>query len=170
MHSGRKKVHFGGSTSSFVWRRDATQYLNVLNVTRHLITYLRILNACTPFCAIRKHLTNISDTYIIRYAFEWTGTDTECHGILRYGKIYEYSLFVCLFDKKGAPQLSGQASPSTQVTAPRGPFPHAGSTSPGWATTTYTQTTPLRAEVVPGAAWSRRRTRDRRPHRSKQEG
>ena len=32
---------------------------------------------------------------IIRYAFEWTGT--ECHGILRYGKIYEYSLFVCLF-------------------------------------------------------------------------
>ena len=22
---------------------------------------------------------------------------TECHGILRYGKIYEYSLFVCLF-------------------------------------------------------------------------
>ena len=27
--------------------------------------------------------------------FEWTGT--ECHGILRYGKIYEYSLFVCLF-------------------------------------------------------------------------
>ena len=55
-----------------------------------------------------------------------------------------------------------------QVTAPRGPFPHAGSASPGWATTTYTQTTPLRAEVVPGAAWSRRRTRDRRPHRSKQ--
>ena len=34
--------------------------------------------------------------HIIRYAFEWTGTD-ECHGILRYGKIYEYSLFVCLF-------------------------------------------------------------------------
>ena len=33
--------------------------------------------------------------HIIRYAFEWTGT--ECHGILRYGKIYEYSLFVCLF-------------------------------------------------------------------------
>ena len=33
--------------------------------------------------------------HIIRYAFEWTGT--ECHGILRYGKIYEYSLFVvCL--------------------------------------------------------------------------
>ena len=24
-------------------------------------------------------------------------TGTECHGILRYGKIYEYSLFVCLF-------------------------------------------------------------------------
>ena len=22
-----------------------------------------------------------------------------CHGILRYGKIYEYSLFVCLFGK-----------------------------------------------------------------------
>ena len=56
----------------------------------------------------------------------------------------------------------------TQVTGPRGPFPHAGSTSPGWATRTYTQTTPLRAEVVPGAAWSRRRTRDHRPHRSKQ--
>ena len=33
--------------------------------------------------------------HIIRYAFERTGT--ECHGILRYGKIYEYSLFVCLF-------------------------------------------------------------------------
>jgi hypothetical protein len=31
--------------------------------------------------------------HIIRYAFERTGT--ECHGILRYGKIYEYSLFVC---------------------------------------------------------------------------
>ena len=56
----------------------------------------------------------------------------------------------------------------TQVTAPRGPFPHAGSTPPGWATTSYTQTPPLRAEVVPGAAWSRRRTRDHRPHRSKQ--
>ena len=33
--------------------------------------------------------------HIIRYAFERTGT--ACHGILRYGKIYEYSLFVCLF-------------------------------------------------------------------------
>ena len=32
--------------------------------------------------------------HIIRYAFERTGTGTECHGILRYGKIYEYSLFV----------------------------------------------------------------------------
>ena len=34
--------------------------------------------------------------HIIRYAFEWTGT--ECHGILRYGKIYEYSLFVVVYD------------------------------------------------------------------------
>jgi hypothetical protein len=32
--------------------------------------------------------------HIIRYAFERTGT--ECHGILRYGKIYEFlCLFVC---------------------------------------------------------------------------
>ena len=56
----------------------------------------------------------------------------------------------------------------TQVTAPRGTFPFAGSTSPGRATTGYTQTTPLRAEGVPSAAWSRRLTRDRRPRRSKQ--
>ena len=39
---------------------------------------------------------------------------------------------------------------------------------PGRATTGYTQTTPLRAEGVPSAAWSRRLTRDRRPRRSKQ--
>jgi hypothetical protein len=32
--------------------------------------------------------------HIIRYAFERTGT--ECHGILRYGKIYEYRI-LCLF-------------------------------------------------------------------------
>ena len=55
----------------------------------------------------------------------------------------------------GARRLSEERSLLTQVTAPRGPFPRAGSTSPGWATTTCTQTTPLRAEVVPGAAWSR---------------
>ena len=42
----------------------------------------------------------------------------------------------------------------TQVTAPRGPFPHAGSTSPGSAQ--HTQTTLLRAGVVPGAAWRER--------------
>ena len=63
----------------------------------------------------------------------------------------------------GARRLSERRIAFTQVMAPRGPFPHAGSTSPGRATARYTQTTPLRAEVVPGAAWSRRRTRDRRP-------
>ena len=68
----------------------------------------------------------------------------------------------------GARRLSERQLAFTQVMAPRGPFPHAGSTSPGRATARYTQTTPLRAEVVPGAAWSRRRTRDRRPQRSKQ--
>ena len=68
----------------------------------------------------------------------------------------------------GARRLSERRIAFTQVMAPRGPFPHAGSTSPGRATARYTQTTPLRAEVVPGAAWSRRRTRDRRPQRSKQ--
>ena len=56
----------------------------------------------------------------------------------------------------------------TQVTAPRGTFPRSRTTSPGRATTGYTQTTPLRAEGVPSAAWSRRLTQDRRPRRSKQ--
>ena len=68
----------------------------------------------------------------------------------------------------GARRLSERQLAFTQVMAPRGPFPHAGSTSPGRATARYTQTTPLREEVVPGAVWSHRRTRDRRPQRSKQ--
>jgi hypothetical protein len=51
-----------------------------------------VLLYCTLalYCIYWGHLG-----HIIRYAFEWTGT--ECHGILRYGKIYEYSLFVWLF-------------------------------------------------------------------------
>ena len=56
----------------------------------------------------------------------------------------------------------------TQVKAPRGTFPLAGSTSSGWTTTTYTQTASPRAEGAPSAAWSRWLTRDRRPQRSKQ--
>ena len=55
----------------------------------------------------------------------------------------------------------------TQVTAPRGTFPRSRTTSPGRATTGYTQTTPLRAEGVPSAAWSRQLTRDRRPRKVK---
>ena len=54
-------------------------------------------------------------------------------------------------------------SPDTQVKAPRGTFPLAGSTSSGWTTTTYTQTASPRAEGAPSAAWSRWLTRDRRP-------
>ena len=53
---------------------------------------------------------------------------------------------------------------------PRAPLSRTLGASPGWATTQdiYTQTTPLRAEGVPSAAWSHRLTRDRRPRRSKQ--
>ena len=40
---------------------------------------------------------------------------------------------------------------SPQVTAPRGTFPRSQTTSPGRATTGYTQTTPPRAEGVPSA-------------------
>ena len=57
----------------------------------------------------------------------------------------------------------------TQVTAPRGTFPRSRTTSPGRATTGYTQTTPLRAEGVPSAAWSRRLTRDAGGSKKKRE-
>ena len=95
-----------------------------------------------------------------------SGTSPQSDYVLKRTKLKHTVCFT--IQNRGGRRLSGQPRPSTQVTAPRGTFPRSRTTSPGRTTTGYTQTTPLRAEGVPSAAWSRRLTRDRRPRRSKQ--
>ena len=95
-----------------------------------------------------------------------SGTSPQSDYVLKRTKLKHPVCFT--IQNRGGRRLSGQPRPSTQVTAPRGTFPRSRTTSPGRTTTGYTQTTPLRAEGVPSAAWNRRLTRDRRPRRSKQ--